>query len=272
MHRVPFAQIVFTLVVLPLGSLILGKPLLAANVYTYTSTGGDQGQDTIELLIDGPNMSMDDTVKGGLVFRSEEEYMAILDHKDKQYVHLSIEQMEQLAGQINPAMDAMRKQIEQLPPEQREMMKKMMGSRVPQTQKETRQIELSIAATDESGIYAGFDCKWWEMRRDSELVRSACVADTGDIPNGVASLNTLRGMAAYQKKLLKAFDQLPMAPSTTIFEEMQRIDGFPVATRDFKNGVMRYETRLTSIADRETSAADFAPPAGYTERALTGPQ
>ena len=198
--------------------------------------------------------------------------MAILDHKDKQYVHLSVEQMEQLAARINPAMEAMRQQLEQLPPEQREMVKKMMESQVPQTQKEARQIEAVIAATGESGHYAGFDCEWWEMRRDAELVRSACVADTGDIPNGAASLNTLHSMAAFQKKLFKAFDQMPMAPSTTIFEEMQRIDGFPVATRDFKNGVVSQETQLISIADREAGASDFAPPADYTERALTGPQ
>jgi hypothetical protein len=127
-------------------------------------------------------------------------------------------------------------------------------------------------ATGESGNYAGFDCEWWEMRRDAELIRSACVADTGKIPNGAASLNTLHRMAAFQKKLFKAFDKLPMAPSTTIFEEMQRIDGFPVATRDFKNGVMSHETLLTSVADREASASDFEPPADYTERALTGPQ
>ncbi len=148
----------------------------------------------------------------------------------------------------------------------------MMESQVPQTQKEARQIEAVIAATGESGHYAGFDCEWWEMRRDAELVRSACVADTGDIPNGAASLNTLHSMAAFQKKLFKAFDQMPMAPSTTIFEEMQRIDGFPVATRDFKNGVVSQETQLISIADREAGASDFAPPADYTERALTGPQ
>ena len=110
------------------------------------------------------------------------------------------------------------------------------------------------------------------MRRDAELIRSVCVADIGDIPNGAVSLKTLRAMAAFQKKLFKAFDQMPMAPSTTIFEEMQRIDGFPVATRDFKNDLKSHETRLTSIGDREADATDFAPPPDYTERALTGPR
>ena len=51
----------------------------------------------------------------------------------------------------------------------------------------------------------------------------------------------------------------------------EKVDGYPVVTRDFEGGELESETVLRSVTERDLDPDAFEPPKGYRLRTM-GPQ
>ncbi len=91
----------------------------------------------------------------------------IIDDKDKSYVMFDKATMEQLAKKISEAMEKMKEQLAQLPPEQRAQMEQMMPGLSGGDKKWT----VEVIDTGKSDKVDGRNCRIWDVKRDGKLER-----------------------------------------------------------------------------------------------------
>jgi hypothetical protein len=52
------------------------------------------------------------------------------------------------------------------------------------------------------------------------------------------------------------------------FEQIDKLEGFPIATRDLEDGRVVSESQVKAMRAEAIAASQFAPPAGYREEKL----
>ncbi len=162
-------------------------------------------------------------------FRSGNDEFVVVDFDEKTYMVIEKES-------IKKSMDSMMAQIEaqlaSVPPEQREMVKKMMEQRMP-AMAETKTIEYSVRETGEDGEAAGFDCEFIEMLANGAPEYRLCIAserETG-IPSADAevlqnAMNTMRDIA----------ESIPFAQGSSMDDfDYEKIGGMPIIHIDLDN-------------------------------------
>jgi hypothetical protein len=84
-------------------------------------------------------------------------------------------------------------------------------------------------------------------------------------------IETFRNMAAY---ITKMTESMPMRSNDRINpgELMDEIDGFPVRTIDYENGVVVREMSLDSVTEQDLDEGMFAVPEGYRRQDPFGPR
>ena len=102
----------------------------------------------------------------------------IIDDKDKTYVMFDKATMEQLAKKISDAMEKMKAQLAQLPPEQRAQMEQMMPGLSGSDHKWT----VDVVDTGKSDKVDGRNCRIWDVKRDGKLSDQICVVAYSDLP------------------------------------------------------------------------------------------
>ena len=102
----------------------------------------------------------------------------IIDDKDKSYVMFDKATMEQLAKKISEAMEKMKEQLAQLPPEQRAQMEQMMPGL---SGSESKWI-VEVIDTGKSDKVDGRNCRIWDVKRDGKLGDQICVVAYSDLP------------------------------------------------------------------------------------------
>jgi hypothetical protein len=203
----------------------------------------------------GKNNSM--IIKDGTIY--------IVDDQRKSYREMTREQMKQMASQANAAMTQMQERMKNMPPEQRAMMEKMMGDKIPGGMGGGKPDVWASKDTGKSETVDGRKCKVWNITRNGQPFEELCV-----VP-----FSTLAGKEDLEKafrELTDAFSEfakgMPNAESGT----KARIDvnGYPVRARAYDaSGKYRgTETVLSKWAEETIPAAQFDVPKGYKKEAM----
>ena len=235
---------------------------------------------TVQISIDGAALRIDATgdpadESGSLLFHSDAGEMTAIDHSRKQYVVMDEAAFEDVAGQIDDAMQEMREALAQLPPEQRamaeRMMKQRMGSMGPGAGAPTARPR-AIEKTGGSDSVNGYPCETYAMIEDGRTTRDMCVTSWSNIEGGDAYARVMGKMAGFFENMRRTFSRGGMdlmGSGSDVFTHMRDIDGFPVRSRSYDgNGAVVEETTLVSSESRDLDPVVFAPPAGYTEQTI----
>ena len=105
-----------------------------------------------EIKIDGNRMRTD---SGGsnpttMIFLGESDEMYMIDHTEKTYIVMDRETVEAMANRMSEAMQQMEAAMAQVPPEQREMMERMMKGRMGNLQSTAPHVEPVVRSLGES--------------------------------------------------------------------------------------------------------------------------
>src|SRR4051812_10707233 len=106
--------------------------------------------------------------------------MYIIDDPGKSYIEMDQATMQQLAKQVQGAMDRMKEQMAKLPPEQRAQMEQAMGGSAALLQGKQRTVE--VKDTGKSDKIDGRACKLWDVTRDGALDQQICVVPYSALP------------------------------------------------------------------------------------------
>lgn len=268
-------------------------PLLAAasasagvtmEMETKDFTASPPEQEAGTMKIEGNLLRIDSAAGGGretsAIYRGDRRALVMLDHGRRQYVELDRETMESLAGQLSAAMRQMEERLAELPPEQRAAVRKMMEQQMPGLAPGTDTAEKASTDIRETGrreTVSGIPCTYFEAWRGGEKVRELCVAGWGDVAAGREALAVFEDMGDFFEEVMETFAEsspqgrgaLPMPDNP--FQDLARVDGFPVVVRLFEDGQVARETVITGIEESAVDPASFEVPAGYERQEMPRP-
>lgn len=188
----------------------------------------------------------------------------IVDDADKSYIMFDKATMEQLAQKISTAMEKMKEQLAQLPPEQRAQMEQMMPGMAGGDRKWT----VDAVDTGKSDKVDGRSCRLWDIKRDGELDDQICVVPYSALP-GKENFQAM--FANFAKVFEEMAKSVPMLAGmmTNEFSAQAKVNGFPVRTRGYENGALGDDEQIMKVWREEAIPASmFEIPAGYKQKQM----
>lgn len=226
-------------------------------------------------MVKGNNFKMDfyengTQLDGAMIYRGDKKEMIMVDHQDKSYVVLDQATMNELVGVMSEAMSQFEKAMKDASPEERAMMEKMMKDRMPGMggDKETEPV-LKKAGTTNVNNYS---CTQYDVYRGEERISQHCVASWSSIEGGDEMMTVMLEMAEFMDQMAKSFSKSKgmmgqqIQFDNNVFNQLRKLNGFPVQTIDYGDGSVESESQLVSSKKTSLNAADLEPPAGYTKR------
>ncbi len=186
-----------------------------------------------------------------------------VDHRKKSYTVMDEAMLDEVSAQISDAMTQMEAELARMPPEQRAMVEQMMKGQMGgmMGQQDTAPPAPSVKAVG-SGKWQSRTCRKYAVFEGPEKTQELCAAKLDDIDGGDEVMEAFRSMAAYMTKMAET---MPMDVDDGINpgELMDQIDGFPVHTTDYENGVAVRESSVDSITEKDLEPGLFTAPDGY---------
>jgi hypothetical protein len=232
--------------------LCITLPLLAQGVYwesTMTGMGMEQKSQMYYLPKKFKNVSSSQQGNDISIVRLDQSKIYNLMPGDKSYSEMSFSDMEGAAkktgGEMDARMQEMKKGLESMPPEQRQMAEQMMGRMMNKSPESPIQVE----KTGETKSISGFNCTKYVLKQgDKEM---ATIWATKDLKEFESMKDDFREFA----KGMMAMN--PLAKS--LRDGMQKVEGFPIQT-DMAQGM---KTVVTKVEKRSIAASEFEIPSGY---------
>lgn len=219
--------------------------------------------------------SMEGQLATTVLFLGESDEMYMIDHKKRTYMVIDKEQIEALASQMSDAMKQMQEALAQVPPEQREMMERMMKGKMPSSDYKPPSPAV-VTDLGQSGSVNGVSCQWKQVSRDDRLERKVCVADPSSIAGAqemVTLAHEMREFAEGLRQLATSVSNMPMIGGGSISSVSAgmsaELNGFPLIAEDY-DGEGKLIRRSTFESADEVAIADgeFAPPSGYKKQSM----
>ena len=216
-------------------------------------------------------ISISSNESGGMIYNEARQEIIAIDHDRQEYYVITQEQMNQMAGQVEQAMQQMEAALAELPPEEREFARKMMEARMPVRKTDTSNTVLR--ATGESDTIAGYECDGYDVMNGENRVRDICITPWENFPEGQEVAGAMKELGRFFESMREAFSNAGgldlMDRQKDLIGYMKELNGYPVRSRDYNaTGEMERETMLTAARNEEVDAALFEPPANYQKQAL----
>ncbi|MBN1268370.1 MAG: DUF4412 domain-containing protein [Kiritimatiellae bacterium] len=227
--------------------------------------------------IDGDKLRMDlvDPIEpkptATAIFRADRDEILNLDHATRTYMRMDKSAVDAMAGQISAAMQEMRAQLAELPPEQRAMAESMMGQmggmgQAPAAAPSPGQIKKTAEQKDING----YPCVKYEVLRDGRKTAEVWVTtwEKAGIPKD--TFDVFAKMADFYSSFIEALQQgMGAGMEWDTFAEFRKIDGYPVLVRNYdETGAAASITTFKTAKQVTLPPATFEVPAGYNEQRM----
>ncbi len=249
----------------------------AGVVLTFESRIGEDAGENMVMSVEGLRIRMDlpadDRGEAGtMIFQGDRDRLLAVDDAEKSYIQIDQESVDgigdQIGGAMEQAMAAMKEQLENLPPEQRAAVEKMMKQQMPQLSQAApvTAAKPEVRRTSSNDRVAGINCVDHEIWIDGEREQVLCVARWSDVPAAREAEKAMKALADFYDGVMASFQksiggQFPM-PSNP-FSELDELGGFPVRARHYEGNELTSESVLQSISSQQIDAAVLDVPADY---------
>jgi hypothetical protein len=242
-----------------------------AGAYLETASGapGSKQPQVNKMWFDGGRMRTENGGQGeGGVAIFKDQAMYVLNPQGKSYRKIDKATVDQLSTQLAQARKQMEAAMQNMPPERRAMMEKMMGQMGGAGGAATAQAPKRVLKnTGRTETVAGIKCTVWEASVGGQKEQELCAAPPGSVTGGDEMMKTLREVGEMLKGFTQSFGTTSKADNA--WRDMDTIKGLPILTRDFEGGKVSSETRLAVARKESIAPGRFDVPAGYTEKKLT---
>jgi hypothetical protein len=241
--------------------LCLGAASYAQGIYWETaSSGGPMGDRAVMTkTYVAPKKVKTVTADGGrsYILRLDKEVAYLVNPTNKTYSEVTFAQLEEGAKKGNAKMDErmaeMRKQLEDMPEDQRKMVEQMMGGRMGMMKKET---SFDVAKTSDRRKIQGYTCTKFHVTEDGKEFMSIWAS------KDVREFEPLRkDFESFSQRM--ATMQGGITPKG-LAAAMQKVDGFPFEI-EMENGMKQ---TVTKIEKRAIPDGEFEIPAGYKKEEM----
>jgi hypothetical protein len=231
------------------------KTTLVQKLYVQGNSGR-----FVDVPADGDSHSTATIIKNGTLYA--------VDDTDKSYVTLDKPTLEQFGKKVSEAMERVKEQLSKLPPEQREQAERAMAKQMPGFGGEGQKRTVEAIDTGKSDKVGGRTCRVWDLKRNGELDEQLCVVPFGSLPGKENIQGVFGNFAKVFEEMAKTVPMLAGLMSNE-FAAQEKINGFPVRSRDYENGQLADIERLMSVWREENiPAATFDIPPTYRKKTM----
>jgi len=249
---------------------LLGFPHTAtAGTVLIMKTQSDGQETNAETLFEKGVLRMDSWHQGqknSFIFDSNKKALVMVNHQDKTYTTFDEATLKEITERMQGFKKQMEAQLANLPPEQRQMMQQMMRGRMPSTERPKANYELK--QTGETQNIAGISCQMMNATKDGQLMSELCVADSSKIPNGEQIYTAFK---ALQQMFAQLMEAMPIRSEVMdeAWHAMQSIPGYPILTRQIKNGRVSSTSELVKVKEQAIDMRKMKIPEGYREQKIS---
>ncbi len=217
-----------------------------------------------KIRMDGVGQPANDQMS--MIFLGEE--FLVLDHGNQTYIVVDAAMIEEVGSKMEAAMQEMKAQLANMPPEQRAMVEEMMQGQMqglmgaePESRIPPRAVRIG------AGQWESKPCTQYAVYKGAEKTQEICSASLEEIEGVGEAMSAFENMAGFMNKLSESMPE-PMgsAMAENPMELIDQIDGFPVRRVDFENDQIISETTLEGVVEQALDENLFAIPADYTQQ------
>jgi Domain of unknown function (DUF4412) len=190
-----------------------------------------------------------------------------VDDANRSYVVLDRATLDQLAKKMDAVVAQVREQLAKMPAEQREQMEPLLAKQIPGL---AGKQEWTVEAIDTGKMdkVGGRSCRVWDLKRNGELDEQLCVVPFNALPGKENIQAVFAEFARVFEEMAKSVPTLAGMMSNE-FSAQEKINGFPVRSRDYENGKLSSLERLMSVwREEKIPASTFEIPAGYHRKTM----
>lgn len=212
--------------------------------------------ETAIIIKDGKVRMNSPEADGWSIFDSKTKTLTAVNSAEKSYTVLDEETMRQVSGQMSAAMQEMKKQLDEMPPEQRAMMEKMMGGMANAGKK---MVETKTDRTGKTLQKGGYQCEQVFMSVGSISRSELCVVDMNKIDIPAGDRNTLDAMQEHMQALSESLSD---TFGTDLKFDFESMGGMPVYMKQDRE---RSGEVLKEVSHSGIDASLFEIPEGFRE-------
>jgi hypothetical protein len=181
-----------------------------------------------------------------------------LDHVGKGYMVMDDAAMDDVQDQISEAMKEMQAELASMPPEQREMMMKMIPGAANMMKEKETAATAKIDFTGERDKVSGYACNVAKIETADGDVSQACIAKPSAMGVDSDDFAAMGAMIDTMNEFASRFGQDAQFPSA------KQLQGIPVRMTSADGEV----TIVTAVSTKKLDGAMFEVPAGYTKKSM----
>lgn len=191
-----------------------------------------------------------------------------VDDADKSYVMLDKATMDQLGKKLADGLAQMKSQLAKMPPEQRAQVEQMLSKQIPGFASGDQKWTVEAVDTGKTDKVDGRTCRIWDVKRNGELDEQLCVVPFSALPGKENFQAVFGNFARVFEEMAKTVPMLSGLMSNE-FSAQEKINGFPVRSRDYENGKLGDTERVMSVWREEAVPSSlFEVPAGYRKKSM----
>lgn len=238
----------------------------AALEITVKASGGDADAEATQKILLAPDRLRLDLTAGAeqhrFLYSQPKDAVYLLQPEDKAYSEITRADLQAMSKRLDAAMEKMREQLKNLPPEQREMMEKMMGAAAPQAAAaEPDPPEFKKVGSERIGTW---QTTKMEGYREGAKVAEVWIIDWKTAGFEKADLAALKSLGEFYSSVKSG-----TLPDLNLQAHLDAFDGFPVRIRNLDgNGKGAGSMEVVSIVPGKSPAAAFDIPTGYRKQKM----
>ena len=203
--------------------------------------------------------------KNTIIFRSDKGVFWVINTTDKSYTEMTKQDIKKIKGRKDEAMRMMQEQMKNMPPEQREMIEKMMKNKAMPAQP-AKKVFKKVA----SGVKAGtWKCDKYEGYRGGQLTEEVCTTSWKNLGIEQKDFRVMQSMGEFMSELSpNAVSQFNVGSDE--WEKKQGYPGVPVRKISYSMGKKVFQTEIKEIKKEQIDPSFFELPKGLTKQSFSG--
>jgi hypothetical protein len=270
---------------IPLLVLAVAAPLAAGTIVTTERRELPNGTAKPMVITVDANLV---AISGGgddrMIFRGDRQQMLIIDDEKRSYLTIDQAMMTGVAKQIDAATKQMQEAIANLPADQQAMARRLMEQQQQQQPQVGQRVDVARAEaaldtgeqvrnTGETATREGYPCVKYEVHEDGQKIRELWVTDWSNVEGRAELEAAMESMNDFAEQLTASFGNAFGAAGSPVAASgmsswWHGIDGMPVVTTDFENGVATEVSVVRSIETSSVQGSTFEVPEGYTQKRI----
>ena len=254
--------------------LLLWLQALTAGVLmvnTQESFQGSQQPTTTKLRVEGDRVriEMEGTGRNDvMIFRGDRQVLWMIDNKAKVYREMTKADVDRIGGQVNEMMAKMQEQLKNMPPQQRQMVEKMMKSRMDGMAGGAQPAKTEYTKVASGQEINQWTCDKYEGIREGQKQREVWTAAPGQLGLDMSDFKVMQQMGEFFKWFSRFGREAPFRVGSEAAKQEGDYSGVPVRQIYYQGGRPTSKSEIKEVRREDFDASLFELPAGYKKQKM----